>query len=343
MIRIHLGVYFATFTIAVFCFGGTGIAVTQASSTDLQYMVESMPPLAPSQAIGDQMMREYSPQKKIFTSVYIDSPDEVRVLLTSAEQHQENIDGVKVNFVRSLFTLDEYWTFSQALLAVNPQLHSVEIQADEMSLIAKVTIGTPKELKEIVRPESLPRDVSVRVIESEVEVLEAAQGAKLVTGNGCTSGFRMNFNRISTASHCSSNWGTVNGTLVTNTSNKCSIDNRWGSASSISLLISGYGWWGGQYDPANGQVVEKYGTSTGWSYGYAGNYSTISASCVISVQIYTGGNLLHNGGDSGGPYLTLAGDNPQKYIPRGTHRGYQGNDVLAVPISAINAAGWYVQ
>jgi len=295
--------------------------------------------------LGDRMMREYSGDRAVFTSVHIDSPTAVRVLLTNADARVEVINGVEVSFVRSRYTLDDLVAYAHQIHENNSTVASVEVQADIPELRAGVLPEDGGTLARVFVPSVVPDGIKVVVVEATRELPAAAEGARHVTGNGCTSGFRMNTNRISTASHCGTTWGTVNGTSVTNRSNRCVIDNRWGSASSISLTISGYGWWGGQYDPANGATVQKYGRMTGWTYGNAGNYSTsqFPGSCVVSVQRYSGGNIASIGGDSGGPYLTLEPGSPATYVPRGTHRGSSSGYIIAVPISAINAQGWYVQ
>jgi hypothetical protein len=310
----------------------------------LDELLPNLPELGPSQGVGDAMMRKYSMDRGTFTSVYIDSPTSVRVLLTNVDPHLEEVDGVQVSYIRAPYSLDELMANARIIHEQNPGVVSVEVQADVPELRVGVLPADGGASASIVIPVGVPRGIEVQVVEGEREVPQAAQGARLVTGNNCTSGFRMSSDRISTASHCDPPWGTVNGVAVKNRSNRCVIDNRWGSASSISLTISGYGWSGEQYDPAWGTVVEKYGRNTGWTWGYAGNYATsqFPDSCVVPVQRYSGPDLESAGGDSGGPYLTLQGS-PLKYVPRGTHRGKAAGYIISVPISAINAQGWYVE
>jgi hypothetical protein len=140
--------------------------------------------------------------------------------------------------------------------------------------------------------------------------------------------------------------GTINGVAMTNRSSRCVIDNRWASGSSTSTSIQGAPFTGGQFDPPNGALVWKYGVASGWTYGYADNYTTItSTSCTVSILRYTGGTMSTNstGGDSGGPYITEVWDSGgYHFYAHGTHRGRSGSLINSVPISAINGQGWSV-
>ena len=297
-------------------------------------------------AVSDTLMTRYQPDRTVFAGVFIDGPSSIRVALKdSRADRQEIIDGVVVTFVPVRYSLDELIGFAGDLLKVNPALHTVDIASDR-DLLVGVTAMIVAQAPPIARPVSIPVDVQIGVTQRDAGGLDAAEGAMLVSSSGCTSGFRINGNRISTAEHCSNTWGSINGVAITHSSYKCAIDNQLGSGSSLSSVVGGYTFSGSQYDPAVGDSVWKYGVATGWSNGTAYTYSVVSSTKCngvtvpafnITVQLYQG--MSHSGGDSGGPYISVNGST---YVARGTHRGYQGAYTVAIPISTLVASGWPV-
>jgi len=307
----------------------------------LEDLIAEGPAPWPSQAISDEMMQKYANDPS-FVSVYLDAPDAVRVVLKGGPEESFETQGISVTMVRAKYSLAELLEQAESLRSYNPKVHEVEVVADEQRLVAAIA-PVDSSARASMDVGRLPSDVAVDIILREPAVLDAAEGAKLVTGNGCTSGFRMNGNRMSTASHCGNSWGTINGVSMTHRSSLCTIDNQWASGSSLSTQIGSYSWTGSQFDPGSGSLVYKYGRVTGWTYGYAGNYASVGISCPITALTYTGGNMASIGGDSGGPYITTSFvDGVIKYIARGTHRGRSGSTMHSMPMSQINSKGWYV-
>jgi hypothetical protein len=291
----------------------------------------------PSQSVGDELMFAYGDDPS-FVDAELISPDRVHVYIKDVTERTELVSGVTVDFVSLDYTLADFKQFAGEVRDQNPLVHGVVFKFADQTLEALLPIDA---IGEGVKLDTggIPDDIAVTVLFEEAEVLDAAEGGRTVTGNGCTSGFRMNGHRISTANHCDDVWGDVNGTAVTHRSNKCSIDNQWGSASSIGLTIRGYFFSGIQGNPSANSLVWKYGRMTGWTYGYRRDYANAGISCDVLVFKYNGGTIQSVSGDSGGPYVTFSGSN---YIPRGTHRGSGGSFIHSIPIGEINRAGWNV-
>ena len=105
--RAAIGAIAVTAITVVSVSPGVGADTSPCRVDELGELVRSLPDLGPSQDVGDLMMQRYSRDRTVFTSVYIDSPTDIRVLLTDSPDHVEMIDGVLVQFVRSVYTLDE--------------------------------------------------------------------------------------------------------------------------------------------------------------------------------------------------------------------------------------------
>jgi|GEM_PF-876036 len=309
----------------------------------LEELINDIPAPGPSQPIGNALMAEHQGSPN-FVGVFLDGPHQVRVVFKDGVESIDEINGVTVVSTSAKYSFDELRDYALTIRESNPTVHQVEIDADGQSLVAAVPLGADTAV--LAQRNLIPTDVRISVENRAPVRLDAAQGGSTATGNGSTTGFRMNGNRISTASHCGDSWGTVNGIAMTHRSSRCVIDNQWASGSSMNTTVGSHPWTGVQGDPANGAQVYKYGNQTGWTYGYAGNYVASGISCSITALTYTGGNISSIGGDSGGPCITTVWNGSgYSYHARGTHRGTDGSNssiMHSIPMSEINGQGWNV-
>lgn len=314
-----------------------------AESTEKTVLPPGISPMTPAEAVGSDLVAKWKHDPS-YGGVFVDSPSSVRLVLKGNESpNVPSVNGVTIRVQSSLHSFTELRVAAETLDKANPSSLGTMIQPDHNRLTVSVMAETLGEGFTIDRA-GIPNDILVEVRPVAVPpILNTAEGGATATGNGCSTGFRYNGWMISTASHCSNNFGSVNGTAVSWLSDACTIDNQVGYGSSTSTNIQGT-YFGGQGDAAWGTTIYKWGNQTGWTSGAAWYYTTSTISCDVLVQLVSGQSSV--GGDSGGPVVTFSCYWEWGfcvYQARATHRGiHAGGSVMNVPISEINAYGYSV-
>lgn len=145
------------------------------------------PATEPSQLVSDELMATHGTDPA-YVGIYLDGPDRVRVVLKGVDERTETIAGVDVAYVSAKYSLEELKQFTDAVLAQNPSVHGVVVKAAEQRLEALLPPDLRDQPIELVI-DGVPVDVPVWHRFEDEEELDAAEGGRHVTGNGCTSGF----------------------------------------------------------------------------------------------------------------------------------------------------------
>lgn len=283
------------------------------------------------------LLQEKSPD---YLGVWVEN-DRVKVLGKDLKAHSDNIDGVVVSYVPSTYSLTELRSSVEAFGKANAGLvHSASVSSDTGEITAYVWPGKLTDSTIVDRSE-LVAGTTLSLKEQEPEQLAAAEGGQTVTGSGCTSGFRYNGWLMSTASHCSNSWGTINGAAMNHYQEDCQRDNQvaW-TYGGTSTTIQGMPFSGSQWSPAFGSGIYKYGVTTGWTYGSVTGWRWSTISC--SVWVYDSTHWTE-GGDSGGPLISLVWNGAgYSYNAHGTTRTKTASGGAFVPMGEINASRWSV-
>ena len=297
--------------------------------------------------VANELMNKYD-SDEVLADVFIVDDFTVLVALKGSQPNDQVVDGVAVEYISTRYSVRDFDRFAAAAGLANPGVNEVVYDFLEPSMVLQ-TDDQYLKVDEIDR-RSIPEDIKVSVEYAPTPTLDAAEGAMLSDGSGCTTGFRVKSGsppiwRLTSANHgtCGSSWTSVNGIAMSLQGGVCGIDTSIASGSSLGLNIGGNAFGNVQGNPASGSLVYKYGAATGWTYGYRGATATSTISCAVGVYRFTGGNLASVGGDSGGPYISLVWTgSAYVYEARGTHRGSSNGYIVGVRMGNINAAGFTV-
>jgi hypothetical protein len=278
-----------------------------------------------------------------FGEVFIVSDTQVRVSMKNAAvSTMPGTSRVDVVVEPSKHSFKELLLAAQTLDLANSSSLGTEIDVPGNRLTMSVlSADLPTAMN--AKRAGIPTDVEVVVRGVDrPETLAMAGGGMTAPQSGCTTGFRYGIGTVSTASHCADMTGWLNGVWMTHNNRICSIDTQRSTVSGNTTTgINGYNWSGTQGNVANNTTVTKFGVTSSWTTGKAGNWTTTAFSCQVTVQRAT---FSVSGGDSGGPVMTFAcgGSGYCAYEARGTIRGYDSSSSLFVPMGAINSYGIYV-
>ena len=302
--------------------------------------------MTPAESVGADLVKRYRTESG-FNGVFVDGPTLVRLAMKGGKvDTPQPTDGVTIVVESTTFSFEELLVAARRLDKQNPKSYGTTIESDKGRLVMNLAPTAPLRVDGSILVDKTLVDPLIDVVATILlspPKLDAAEGGRLSDGNGCTTGFRYNGSLISSASHCSNNFGYVNGVAITWQADYCDIDNQTGTSygNDTGTAVQGMPFWGGQGDVGYGTQVYKWGTATLWSYPTMGYLSTSTISCDVLVYLLDGGSSV--GGDSGGPIMTLVWNGTgYSYNAVGTHRGSIGASLMIVPISRINSSGLYV-
>lgn len=318
----------------------------QTSRTEVtQSLPTGVRPMTASEQVGADLVASYQ-DRNDYAAVYIDSPTAVRLVLKDTKLTSLPSEGEVAISVQSVtHSFRDLYAAAIEVDRLNPSSYGTKIEPDKGRLTATVAADSFAEPGFQLRRGVNAGDIDIRTeAASQKPVLATAEGGSTSTGNGCSTGFRYNGWLISSASHCSDNYGTVNGTPVNWWQDNCPIDNQVGYTTDgdTSTSVQGYTFSGTQGDVGFGTTTYKWGNQTGWTGGQVDGLSTSYGQCGVLVQLMTGQSSI--GGDSGGPVVTFTcSSSACAYQARGTHRGTFGTgQIMNVPMSTINSSGYSV-
>jgi hypothetical protein len=222
-----------------------------------------------------------------------------------------------------------------------PGVHGVEIDQARNAIVLRIRSEqavSRMSFRELMVPYS-----AVVFVEPKPATLQGGEHQA-----ACTSGFSFNPDLVSTASHCpygaSQERHTGGSEAIGNYQEYCYAETQLSTTTGASgqaraNTIKGSG------DTVNGEYVYVYGKTTGWTWGYTGNYVSYTMfpgyDCQgtnYSLVQMTGGNVSTTQGDSGGPVFASCGCGGFYARAMITNDGEQ-----AIPVSAIVALGFTVK
>jgi hypothetical protein len=323
--------------------------LAQAAPGAAQTLPKQFREMNAAERVGFDLIAKYQ-SDQAFNGVFIESPTTVRFAMKgdTASPVPTKIGSVSVTVQKTKFSFAELLEAAKQIDASNPSSYGTTIESDKDRLVVNLaaTVDRRSDGSVVLDTSKVTPGIEVAsVIAVTPPRLDAAEGGKLSTGNGCSTGFRYHGYLISSASHCPDNYGQVNGVTVNWAGDYCNIDNQIGTTAgnNTSTVIQGMPFTGGQGNVGAGTQLYKWGTATGWSYPTMGYFATSNSSCIgVAVAVLNGGTSA--GGDSGGPIMTLTWNGSgYSYNAVGTNRGrYTNGNVMIIPMSSIHAAGFYV-
>jgi hypothetical protein len=227
--------------------------------------------MTPAESVGADLMKRYRTESG-FNGVFVDGPTLVRLAIKGGKvDTRQSTDGVTIVVESTTFSFEEL-----LVAALRLDKAKSKILRNDNRIGQGSTHHEPRTDRTAAGRRVDPCgqtlvdpliDVVATILLSPPK-LDAAEGGRLSDGNGCTTGFRYNGSLISSASHCSNNFGYVNGVTITWQADHCDIDNQTGTSygNDTGTTVQGMPFWGGQGDVGYGTQVYKWGTATGWSY-----------------------------------------------------------------------------